>query len=83
MQNIDKKTCDISLMPHIIEEYKAMSTYYLQQLMKEIEIYRISSEERSVLMDFLEYLNYHKIEAFVYVLERANLLDRFSYEYKY
>ena len=49
---------DISPMPQIIEEYKAMSTYYLQQLMKEIEIYRISSEERSVLMDFLEYLNY-------------------------
>ena len=49
---------DISPMPQIIEEYKAMSTYYLQQLTKEIEIYRISSEERSVLMDFLEYLNY-------------------------
>lgn len=49
---------DISPMPQIIEEYKAMSTYYLQQLMKEIEIYRISSKERKALLDFLEYLNY-------------------------
>ena len=49
---------DISPMPQIIEEYKSMSTYYLQQLMKEIEIYRISSKERRALFDFLEYLNY-------------------------
>ena len=49
---------NISPMPQIIEEYKSMSTYYLQQLMKEIEIYRINSKERRALFDFLEYLNY-------------------------
>ena len=47
---------EISPMTQIIKEYKSMSTFYLQQLTKEIEIYRISSEERSAMLDFLSYL---------------------------
>ena len=47
---------EISLMTQIIKEYKSMSTFYLQQLTKEIEIYRISSEERAAMLDFLSYL---------------------------
>ena len=47
---------EISPMAQIIREYKSMSTFYLQQLTKEIEIYRISSEERSAMLDFLSYL---------------------------
>lgn len=48
---------EISPMAQIIKEYKSMSTFYLQQLTKEIEIYRISSEERSAMLDFLSYLH--------------------------
>ena len=47
---------EISPMTQIIKEYKSMSTFYLQQLTKEIEIYRFSSEERAALLDFFEYL---------------------------
>lgn len=47
---------EISPMTQIIKEYKSMSTFYLQQLTKEIEIYRISSEERSAMLEFLSYL---------------------------
>ena len=47
---------EISPMTQIIKEYKSMSTFYLQQLTKEIEIYRISSEERPAMLDFLNYL---------------------------
>lgn len=47
---------EISPMTQIIKEYKSMSTFYLQQLTKEIEIYRISPEERSAMLDFLSYL---------------------------
>ena len=47
---------EISPMTQIIKEYKSMSTFYLQQLTKEIEIYRISSEERAAMLDFLSYL---------------------------
>ena len=48
---------EISPMPKIIEEYKSMSTFYLQQLAKEVEIYRASSEERAELLQFVEYLH--------------------------
>ena len=47
---------EISPMTQIIKEYESMSTFYLQQLTKEIEIYRISSEERATMLDFLSYL---------------------------
>lgn len=47
---------EISPMSNIIEEYKSMSSFYLQQLIKEVEIYRSSSFERSQLFDFLNYL---------------------------
>ncbi len=45
---------EISPMSNIIEDYKSMSTFYLRQLVKEIEIYRASSNERSQLLAFLE-----------------------------
>ena len=47
---------EISPMTQIIKDYKSMSRYYLQQLVKEIEIYRISSAERTVMLEFLNYL---------------------------
>ena len=47
---------EISPMVQIIKEYQSMSTFYLQQLTKEIEIYRISAEERAAMLDFLNYL---------------------------
>lgn len=47
---------NISPMSNIIEEYKSMSNFYLQQLIKEVEIYRSSSVERSQLLDFVHYL---------------------------
>lgn len=49
--------CDISPMSHIIKEYKSMSDFYLLQLIKEVEIYRVSSDERSELLDFVNYLH--------------------------
>ena len=50
------RSVEISPMSNIIEEYKSMSNFYLRQLVKEIEIYRSSSDERSQLIDFLHYL---------------------------
>ena len=49
-------SCEISPMNQIIKEYKSMSDFYLLQLIKEMEIYRVSAEERSELLDFLHYL---------------------------
>ena len=34
-----------------------MSDFYLLQLIKEIEIYRVSSNERDELLDFVNYLH--------------------------
>ena len=48
---------EISLMFHIINDFKSLSDFYLLQLAKEIEIYRLSSDERSQLLDFLDYLH--------------------------
>ena len=50
------RSVEVSPMSNIIEEYKSMSTFYLRQLVKEIEIYRASTDERSQLIDFLAYL---------------------------
>lgn len=50
------RSVEVSPMSNIIEEYKSMSTFYLRQLVKEIEIYRASADERSKLLDFLAYL---------------------------
>ena len=47
---------EIFPMPNIIKEYRNMSDFYLQQLAKEIEIYRFNTEERNNLLDFLNYL---------------------------
>lgn len=49
--------CDISPMSNVIKEYKSMSDFYLLQLIKEIEIYRVSSNERDELLDFVNYLH--------------------------
>ena len=49
--------CDVSPMSNIIREYKSMSDFYLLQLIKEVEIYRVSSNERSELLDFVNYLH--------------------------
>lgn len=48
--------CEISPMSQIIKEYKSMSNFYLTQLVTEIEIYRFNSEERSKLLEFVDYL---------------------------
>lgn len=48
---------EISPMPAIINDFKAVSDFYLLQLVKEIEIYRLSSDERSQLLAFLDYLH--------------------------
>lgn len=47
---------EISPMNNIIKDFESMSDFYLRQLAKEIEIYRFSSDERSQLLDFLNYL---------------------------
>lgn len=49
--------CDISPMTKIIKEYKSMSDFYLMQLVKEMEIYRVNEDERSEMLNFLEYLH--------------------------
>ncbi len=48
---------EISPMPTIINDFKSVSDFYLLQLAKEIEIYRLSSDERSQLLDFLDHLH--------------------------
>ena len=48
---------EISPMSNIIRDFKSMSDFYMHQLVKEIEIYRSSSDERSQLIDFLNYLH--------------------------
>ena len=55
---------EISPMSNIIHDFKSMSDFYMRQLVKEIEIYRSSADERSQLMDFLKYLSSvtHEIE---------------------
>ena len=47
---------DGSPSAHIIHDFKAITQLYLIQLAKEIEIYRFCEDERSNLIDFLEYL---------------------------
>ena len=47
---------EISPMSNIIHDFKSMSDFYMHQLVKEIEIYRSSADERSQLIDFLNYL---------------------------
>ena len=41
---------------NIIQDFKAISQLYLIQLAKEIEIYRFCADERTNLLDFLDYL---------------------------
>lgn len=47
---------DITSVPHVVHDFKAMSQFYLPQLAKEIEIYRFCPEERAEVLDFLKYL---------------------------
>ena len=68
---------EIYPMSQIIQDYKAMSTFYLQHLAKEINFCRLSRCERSELLNFLEYL--HSVTRGVGVLMRffsANDSDR-------
>jgi hypothetical protein len=55
---------DISTVPHVVHDFKAMSQFYLLQLAKEIESYRFCPDERAELIDFLDYLHSvtHEIE---------------------
>ena len=47
---------EVSSIPRVVHDFKAMSEFYLIQLSKEIEIYRYCPEERAELLDFLKYL---------------------------
>ncbi len=62
---------EISPMSGIIYDFKSMSDFYMRQLVKEIEIYRSSADERSQLIDFVNYLHSitHEIED-ILVVER-------------
>ncbi len=70
LQNRESSYSEISPMTQIIKEYKSMSTFYLQQLTKKIAIYRISSEERAAMIDFLSYLR-----AFIREIEEMMLVE--------
>ena len=60
---------DISEVPHVVRDFKAMTQFYLLQLAKEIEIYRFCSEERAEVLDFVKYLRSvtQEIEDMVFV----------------
>ena len=47
---------EISPMSQILRDYKSMSTFYIKQLVKEINFYRLSACERREFLDFLNYL---------------------------
>ena len=47
---------EISPMSQILRDYKSMSTFYLNQLVKEINFYRLSACERKEFLNFLNYL---------------------------
>lgn len=55
---------DISSVPRVVHDFRAMSQFYLLQLAKEIESYRFCPDERAELIDFLDYLHSvtHEIE---------------------
>lgn len=61
---------NISEVPHIVHDFKAMTQFYLLQLAKEIEIYRFCPEERAEVLDFLKYLRSvtQEIEDMVFVV---------------
>lgn len=61
---------DISSVPHVVHDFKAMTQFYLLQLAKEIEIYRFCPEERTEVLDFLKYLRSvtQEIEDMVFVV---------------
>ena len=61
----------ISPLTNLIADYKSMSNFYLRQLVKEIEVYRASADERSHLLDFLNYLRSvtHEVEELLIVDE--------------
>ena len=47
---------EISPMSQILRDYKSMSTFYLNQLVKEINFYRLSACERKEFLNFLNHL---------------------------
>ena len=63
---------DISSVPHVVHDFKAMAHFYLLQLAKEIEIYRLCPEERAEVLDFLKYLRSitQEIEDMVFVVQK-------------
>lgn len=60
---------EISPMNDTIKNFKSISDFYLRQLAKDVEIYRLSSDERSQLLDFLDYLHSvtHEIENMLFL----------------
>ena len=61
---------NISEVPHIVHDFKAMTQFYLLQLAKEIEIFRFCPEERAEVLDFLKYLRSvtQEIEDMIFVV---------------
>lgn len=61
---------EVSSMPRVVHDFKAMSQFYMIQLSKEIEIYRYCPEERAELLDFLKYLRSvtQEIEDMIFVV---------------
>ena len=47
---------EVSSVPRVVHDFKAISQFYLLQLAKEIEVYRYCPEERAELLDLLKYL---------------------------
>ena len=47
---------EVSSVPRVVRDFKAMSQFYLIHLSKEIEIYRYCPDERAEILDFLKYL---------------------------
>lgn len=62
---------NISTLPHVVHDFKAMTHFYLLQLAKEIEIYRFCPEERAEVLDFIQYLHSvtQEIEDMLFMLQ--------------
>ena len=62
---------NISTVPHVVNDFKAMTHFYLLQLAKEIEIYRFCPEERAEVLDFIKYLRSvtQEIEGMLFMIQ--------------
>lgn len=47
---------NISTVPHVVNDFKDITHFYLLQLAKEIEIYRFCPEERTEVLELIKYL---------------------------